>query len=313
MTVEFFPGPDSDFWTVPAGVFSVFVEAVGGGGGGSSGHDGDSLQFGGDGGGGAGYGAAVLAVIPGGVYSRYSSGGGDSSDFGPAIVRGGGGGGGPFPWSGGTDNIGTITVNGGDGAPSPMIVFGNGGVGGASAVGGSAGTAGIGAVPGPAGNGGDGGFAGGGGGGGGGALVGAGSGGAGAVGYIRLTYTIIYLGSPSPSIDNPGSPIVPGNTITIPGTPDTESCLDTITSVTFNGIPASFSIVDGNLIIIVPPGVSGNGILEVTSDCGVMDFAYIAENAVGCCKTVVYCCKVCAPTSSCPLGILLMELLLKSD
>lgn len=295
MTVEFFPGPDSDFWTVPAGVFSVFVEAVGGGGGGSAGHDGDSLQFGGDGGGGAGYGAEILAVIPGSIYSRYSSGGGDSSDFGPGIVRGGGGGGGPFPWSGSTDNIGTTTINGGDGTPSPLIQFGNGGSGGTSAVGGAAGSPGIGALIG-AGAGGNGGLYGGGAGGGGGALVGAGAGGTGAIGYIRLTYTIIYLGFPSPPIDDPGTPIVPGTTITIPGTPDTESCLDTITSVTFNGIPASFSIVDGNLIIIVPPGVSGSGTLEITSDCGVMNFSYIAIGG----NIVALCCKVCAPASLCP-------------
>lgn len=420
MTVETFISPIITTWTVPPGVFSVLVECFGNGSDGLNGTFGSDGfgGAGGNGGRGGGYAASNLVVSPAQVYD-ISVFDGVAADFGLGTVQassgdlGGGG-------------VGDVVINGDPGIPGDPGVpsgicgpggdGGNGGNGGGGGGGGGGGTGadGTGDIPIPATPGSNGGgFAGGGGGGGGDGCNGPGGAPGGLGGgpsFIRLTYTIIYLGSPSPPIDNPGTPIVPGTVIKFPTIPGLESCTSSITSVTFNGIPASFSIVsvpesicdfvaditltthdsdcgppasttlswDGSqwivagglgdcfadsityngpcwgrvdfnfeaprvydipddnntcgdiilyssslhdkyveitgftgtcnaatnyLLVTVPAGVSGNGILEVTSDCGIMDFAYFAGSGgggVGCCKTIVHCCQVCAPTSSCP-------------
>ncbi len=138
-------------YTVPAGVYSIKVTAVGGGGGGggnfSVGFDGPTLY----GGGGGGAGATVESIIsttPGTSYSvgvgiggaggteTVPGAGGGSSSFGITVViaAGGGGGGSGFTVvtggaGGNAGSSGTLVLPGGSGGPGGGAGPGAGGVG----------------------------------------------------------------------------------------------------------------------------------------------------------------------------------------
>lgn len=174
-------------WTVPPGVFTVYVEAQGGGIPGDNG-----AKFGGSGGGGGGYGAGLLAVTPGQIITGHAGVASESSYFSTIT---GDTGGSPDYWSGGTLNSGDFTSNGGDGSAAGEY-HGPGGHGGNSGSGASGGGGGDGAPPadppGPATNGMAGGNYGGGGGGGGGDEAGLRTGGDAGVGYLRVTWANIY-------------------------------------------------------------------------------------------------------------------------
>lgn len=201
-------------WTVPAGIFSVFVECWGAGGGGNTNITG---AFGGGGGGGGAYAASILPVMPGDVYSititnticnpNYVA-----TIFGTNLVAAAAG------WCAGAigigasgglvaDSIGTTVFAGGNGGDGGTNVGDGGGGGGACAGPLGPGNAGaVGTAVGGAGGIGDGGLAGGGGAGAGlpatpadfGGLYGGGGGGGasggsieaanGPPGIIRLTY-----------------------------------------------------------------------------------------------------------------------------
>ncbi len=147
-------------WTVPAGVTSIDVVAVGGGGGGGAA---DTLNSGASGGSGAMITIADVDVTAGSTLSYFVGGGGSSSESvviapptgGQAIIYGGGGGGGSttlgalggLPWliagggGGGSGGGSTIAsrfggdgcgVSSGGGGSSPLLnrAGGIGGVGG---------------------------------------------------------------------------------------------------------------------------------------------------------------------------------------
>lgn len=124
-------GGQSGTWTVPAGVYSIVVTALGGGGGGGYGHE-SNCEHGGGGGGSGGYQSTTLAVTPGEVIS-YSVGlggkgapakggqvatAGGNTSFGAVVSTGGGAGGNPA----GTNYFG---IGGAAGTP-----FGNPGASG---------------------------------------------------------------------------------------------------------------------------------------------------------------------------------------
>jgi hypothetical protein len=301
MTVLLFPGPTSTTWTVPPGVISVFAECYGEGGLASNGATGEGPNVaGGDGGGGGGYGASTLVVIPGEVYNVTAGSGGSATDSnfsGPGGTVDGSGGLFQAPPNHGTGS-GDVTDDGGDGIagafPAGFSAGGDGGAGGGPS-GGSGGTGGAGHDDAAGDAGSPGGAYGGGGGAGGGGFLGGGAGANGAIGVVILTFSSIYLLNPDPPIDTaPG--ITPGDIITIPSVPDTEDCLNTIVSVTFNGVPASFSIVGGNLVITVPSGITSGTLEVISSECGSMTFSYIVNSG----NVVAICCNVCAVTSRCP-------------
>jgi len=99
-------------WTVPAGVYSITIEACGGGGGGAGADGGSTYQGDGGGGGGSNIVSSTITVVPGQVYA-YSVG------------AAGTGGGGPYG-TGGTGGNSTISGTGG----SVTSDGGQGGTGG---------------------------------------------------------------------------------------------------------------------------------------------------------------------------------------
>lgn len=313
MTVELFEGPIFTNWQVPPGVFSVFVECYGEGANGANGNSGEGPnEKGGQAGGGGGYGASTRTVVPGQFIPIVAGGGGSDtgSSFDGGLVFGGQGLT-QFPPNHGT-GVGDITDDGTDGTdgafPAGYSAGGDGGDGGGPE-GGGGGSGSGGNDGGSSGNATAGTAYGGGGGGSGGAFLPGGIGGPGAIGAVILTYEAGYLLDPEPPIDEePG--ITVGDVITIPGVPepgeDPGECLDSIISVTFNGIPAVFSIDDETfeLIITVPDGVDTDGVLVVISSvCGEMDFNYVVPGG----PTpptpptpVIICCQTCAANSVCP-------------
>ena len=132
--MEGFTTPGTTTWTVPAGVYEVTVEAIGGGGAGSSG----SGSVGGAGGGGGGYVRGTIAVTPGTqeeiVVGAGGSGSGGTSHFrNSTTLSAGGGASGAAGGSGGSGagSSATVTRTGGDGAAN----FGQSGGGGGGAAG----------------------------------------------------------------------------------------------------------------------------------------------------------------------------------
>jgi len=107
-----FTGTGVDSWTVPAGVSSVSIVAIGGGGGGSNHSNGGA----------GGKVTATLAVTAGQVLSIYVGGGGGGS------VTGGGGGGGSTNINAGGAN--QIIAGGGGGAGFDAGMGGGSGTGG---------------------------------------------------------------------------------------------------------------------------------------------------------------------------------------
>lgn len=188
-------------FTVPAGVYGIFVELIGGGGGGGNGGNGGGAgQASGGGGGGGGSGGApgwqYLSVTPGQAIA-YSCGAGGAAGLPggattfagltSAVNGSGGGNGGNGASTGGLDAIGGTSGSGGAagaGGPPGMNGGPGGGFGYYGGNGGNGGNGGLGTLGGPGGGGGGGvGTVGTGAGGGGGSGAGAGgSGGAGGVG-----------------------------------------------------------------------------------------------------------------------------------
>lgn len=136
-------------WTVPDGIFSVFVECWGAGGYGNTNISG---AFGGGGGGGGAYAASIVSVMPGDVYSITITNTNCnpnfvSTIFGSNLVTaaagscanalGIGGAGGQV-----ADSIGTTRFAGGNGGDGDTSVGGSGGGGGACAGPGGPGNAG---------------------------------------------------------------------------------------------------------------------------------------------------------------------------
>jgi hypothetical protein len=216
-------------FTVPPGVFSLFVECVGGGGGGGDGNDStdDDSGGGGAGGGGGAYAASTIVTYPGNTHTIEIGAGGlpfndaGSTSFDSGLILAdfgvyGGIGAGDIGGTGGagglaSNSVGDITINGFDGIDGVQSVSVAGSVGGAA--GGLGGTGGAGGAP-IFGNGSVGNPYGGGGGGGGGGLSGNGFGGTGADGAVKISYYTVYgfttnpphqrHGGPSPHGPNPG-------------------------------------------------------------------------------------------------------------
>lgn len=129
--------PETDTWTVPAGVTSLSVQLWGSGGGGGGGRSAGSGWYGGSGGGGGGYTSSTLSVTPGQEvsYTVGAGGGGggqstngsngNASVFGALSAGGGSGGAGQtdiiayfvfepqVSLTFGTDIVGKISIDGG--------------------------------------------------------------------------------------------------------------------------------------------------------------------------------------------------------
>jgi hypothetical protein len=113
----------SGTFTVPAGVFWLFVRGIGGGGGGGGGGGNSSLSqptMGGGGGGGALAGEEYLAVTPGSVLS-YSVGAGGSGGAGGAALSPGATGG-----NGGNSTFDSLTFFGAGGGKGLLADYASG-------------------------------------------------------------------------------------------------------------------------------------------------------------------------------------------
>lgn len=126
---QIFTSGSAQTWTVPAGVYRVYVELYGGGGGGCT----QNTNYGG-GGGGGGYCDVIQAVTPGsGITYTVGAGGaagvgsgsgsaGTASTWSQGSLSAGGGAGGTSTVvvAGGTATGGDININGGSGLPGGL-------------------------------------------------------------------------------------------------------------------------------------------------------------------------------------------------